>query len=407
MLLDEARISSRIHHPNVVQTVDVVHERDELCLIMDYVHGVSLADVLAASRKDRRPVPPAVASAIVVDVLRGLHAAHEAKGEDGAPLGIVHRDVSPQNVLVGADGAARVLDFGIAKALRKEHLTISGEVKGKLSYMSPEQLRGAAVTRQADLFSAGILLWEALAGRRLYVDGEPAAVMLKVLTDVPAPPSEHAAGVSPELDAVVMRVLAHEPRTRFATAEEMAVALADACAPAPREDVARFLEYVAAEELERRLRREREAEAYEVEEPRLVSAPAPRMSPAPSPPVAYSRPSPPPPALRKRYIPLSFAIVVALVVAGGLVGLAFRKHRARPAAVAEPPAAESVAAPVEPPPADSAAPDPLVIDIDDLPAAAAKPARPAPRKPKAKNPCDPPYSIDPSGKKHYKPECLP
>jgi serine/threonine-protein kinase len=467
MLLDEARISSRIHHQNVVPTIDVVHENEDLCLVMDYIHGVSLADVLGAARKQGRPVPPPIAAAIGADVLRGLHAAHEATGDDGGRLGIVHRDVSPQNVLVGADGAARVLDFGVAKALRKDNLTISGEVKGKLSYMSPEQLRGGAVTRQADLFATGVLLWEALAGERLYVDvdGEPAAVMLKVLTDVPRPPSERAPGVPRALDAVVLRALSHEPRARFATAEEMEQALVAACPSASREDVARYLEHVAADELARRTRYAREAHEHEPSASgadkesacgadkesasgaytasasgahkerasaadnestpavnhngvRAASAPLGHSGNSPPPAAAHSRPAPSAHRRRPLHIVAALAIVVGLVAVGALVGRAFRtRPAAQPAASAAAPEESVPHEPSATPPLDTApAPAPTdtaalpLIDLDDLPAV--RPPRGAPPrtsrpKPRAPNACEPPYSIDANGRKHYKPECLP
>ncbi len=168
MLREEARILSRIRHANVVSLLDVVHADGELCLVMDYIAGVALADLARDAIALGERLSPPVAVAIVVDMLRGLHAAHEARGEDGAPLEVVHRDVSPHNVLVGADGVARVLDFGIAKALRTEQLTLSGDLRGKLTYMAPEQLRGARATRQSDVFSAGVTLWEVLAARKLF-----------------------------------------------------------------------------------------------------------------------------------------------------------------------------------------------------------------------------------------------
>ncbi len=259
MLLDEARITARVRHPNVVPIFDVVNEDGHLFLIMEYVAGVSLADLLASAHDYGTPIPPPIVSAIVVDLLRGLHAAHEARDEDGAPLGVVHRDVSPHNVLVGADGAARVLDFGIAKALRKDHLTLSGDLKGKASYMAPEQLRGMTVTRQTDVFAAGIVLWEALTGRRLF-DGEPATAMLKILEERPGPPSAIVGDLSPSVDACALRALAAAPRARFETAEAMAVELIEACPPATREEVVRFLDMVASDELDRRAQFARQAE---------------------------------------------------------------------------------------------------------------------------------------------------
>ena len=168
MFVDEARLAARIHHPNVVSTLDVVALEGELFLVMEYIQGESLARLerLASDRGDR--IPEAMAASMIAGILHGLHAAHEARDERGEPLGIVHRDVSPQNVLVGVDGVARVLDFGIAKAAGRIQTTRDGQLKGKLAYMSPEQLRGE-VTRTTDVYAAGVVLWEALTGRQLFV----------------------------------------------------------------------------------------------------------------------------------------------------------------------------------------------------------------------------------------------
>ena len=148
MLLDEARLAALIRHPNVVPTLDVVAEDDELLVVMEYVEGDSVAHLtkLAQSAGQRVPVP--FAAAILAQALHGLHAAHEARDKKGEPLGIVHRDVSPQNILVGVDGVARVLDFGIAKAASRATSTEDGQVKGKTAYMAPEQLQHGAVDRR-------------------------------------------------------------------------------------------------------------------------------------------------------------------------------------------------------------------------------------------------------------------
>jgi serine/threonine-protein kinase len=168
MFLDEARLAARIRHPNVIGTLDVVALAGELFLVMEYVHGESLFRLMKAARDAGSPIPLPIVSAIMVGVLDGLHAAHEATNEREEPLGIVHRDVSPHNVIVGAsDGLARVLDFGIAKAADRTHSTQDGQIKGKLSYMAPEQLASEAVDRRSDIYAASVVLWEAIAGRRM------------------------------------------------------------------------------------------------------------------------------------------------------------------------------------------------------------------------------------------------
>jgi serine/threonine-protein kinase len=158
MFVDEARLASRIRHPNVIPTLDVVSQENELFLVLDYVHGETLSQLIKALHADQKRIPPAYAAAIVCGMLHGLHAAHNVKNARGELLGLVHHDVSPQNVLVGTDGMARLLDFGVAKAAGRLQVTINGQVKGKLAYMAPEQVRGT-VTPQSDVYAAAAVLW--------------------------------------------------------------------------------------------------------------------------------------------------------------------------------------------------------------------------------------------------------
>src|SRR3984885_9026799 len=169
MLLDEGRLAASIHHPNVVATLDVVASGDDLFVVMEYLHGAPLNTILRDTVRRGERIPPPVAAAIVAGALRGLHAAHEARDAGGALLGVVHRDVSPQNILVGVDGTARVLDFGIAKARGRAHATATGQIKGKFAYMPPEQLHGEELDRRADVYAAGVVLWESLVGGRLFL----------------------------------------------------------------------------------------------------------------------------------------------------------------------------------------------------------------------------------------------
>jgi serine/threonine-protein kinase len=251
MLLDEARLVARIHHPNVAQTLDVVSTDGALFLVMQYIHGDALHSLLAAARRLALGVPPTIAMAIVAGVLRGLQAAHEARGEDGARLEIVHRDVSPQNILVGADGVARIIDFGVAKALTRLQATRPGQLKGKPSYMAPEQVVGAATDARTDVYSASVVLWEALAQRRLFEGETEGAIHRSVLEAVIPPPSRFSPGLSPALDAVVLRGLARDPAERFGSAREMATALERAGAASPAE-VASWVTAAGAETLYRR-----------------------------------------------------------------------------------------------------------------------------------------------------------
>jgi eukaryotic-like serine/threonine-protein kinase len=261
MFLDEARLAGRIRHPNIVPVIDVHAEGDELFLVLEYVHGESLARLVSASRRAGELLSTAICAAILSDVLQGLHAAHEAKDERGEPLGIVHRDVSPQNVLVGADGVARVLDFGIAKATGRVTTTRDGQVKGKFAYMAPEQLRGENVDRRADVYSAAVVLWEALTGERLFRGENEGHTVERVLFGALSPPSAVRTDVSAALDAVVMRGLSRERADRFGTAKEMAIALAAAVLPASTPEVGEWVESRAIDALERRAKLVEEVEA--------------------------------------------------------------------------------------------------------------------------------------------------
>jgi len=249
MLFDEARIAARIRHPNVVPTLDMVSERGEFFIVMEFVHGESLSKILR-TLQDRAQgrVPPAIASAIVGGMLAGLHAAHEATSEDMQPLGVVHRDVSPPNVLIGSDGIARTVDFGIAVALGRLQVTKEGELKGKLPYMAPEQIRGEVVDRRVDLWATACVLWELLAGRRLFA-GEEASLVFKILAYRFVSPFEGTQAGNGALDLVLERALAVDKAQRYETAAEMLTALEFACPPASPHQVARWLEQILGHSL--------------------------------------------------------------------------------------------------------------------------------------------------------------
>jgi eukaryotic-like serine/threonine-protein kinase len=241
-LIDEARLASRIHHSNVVAVHDVLAAEGELLILMDYVHGDTLARLTR-----NEPLAPSLASAVLVDLLHGLHAAHEAKSDTGDALAIVHRDVSPQNILVGTDGLARITDFGSAKAAQRLQETETGVVKGKLAYMAPEQLRGEAVDRRTDIFAAGVVLWELLTGKRLFASESDEATVEKILLGAMSPPSWQHRDIPEALDAAVMRALENDPALRFPDARAMALALEPFRAGAPA--VGRWVEARAAEVL--------------------------------------------------------------------------------------------------------------------------------------------------------------
>src|SRR5689334_13296355 len=220
MFLDEARLAARIQHPNVVATVDVVSLEDELFLVMDYVRGESFSRLLRAARKKNIDTPIGVIGGVAAGMLHGLHAAHEAKDEHGRPLAVVHRDVSPQNVLVGVDGVPRVLDFGVAKAAARIQVTRDGQMKGKLAYMAPEQLQAKGVDRRTDVFAAGIVVWEALTGRRLFDAEEASEVLRMILSEDIPPPSAVVPSIPRNVDETVMKALIRDPAKRYQTARQ-------------------------------------------------------------------------------------------------------------------------------------------------------------------------------------------
>ena len=259
MFLDEAHLVARIRHPNVVPTLDVVATGDNLMLIMEYVAGESLARLWRAAAATNR-IPTNIASAIAVGMLHGLHAAHEAKNEFGEPLDIVHRDVSPQNVLVGTDGVARVIDFGVAKAIGRLQNTGGEQLKGKVPYMAPEQMRSAPVNRRSDVFAAAVVLWEALTMKRLFASDNEAATMQKVLTMVVPAPSSIEPSLPAALDEVVRKGLERDPARRWATARDMALALELALPPALPSEVGSWVEAMAKEALATRAGRIAEME---------------------------------------------------------------------------------------------------------------------------------------------------
>ena len=251
MFLDEVRLASRIKHPNVAAPLDVVllEESAEIFLVMEYIHGQTLALLLQGALLAGVTVPPAISGAIMSGALRGLHAAHEATDETGAPLNIVHRDVSPHNIMVGVDGVPRVLDFGIAKAVSRSQSTRQGQLKGKVAYMAPEQVGAGSVDRRADIFAAGIVLWEALTLRRLFVADDAAGIIGRVQMAPIDRPSASNPRVSPGLDPVVLKALDRDVNLRFQTAQDFADAIEEALVLPSQRKVGEWVEYLGGESL--------------------------------------------------------------------------------------------------------------------------------------------------------------
>ncbi len=446
--LDEAKLAARIRHPNVVPTLDVIAQDGELFIVMEYVHGESLAGLIRAAADRDEEIPLAVVAAMICDALQGLHAAHEARDERGKRLDVIHRDVSPQNVIVGVDGVARVLDFGIARAAGRAQVTREGQVKGKLGYLAPEQLKQRA-ERATDIYAAGVCLWEALTRRRLFDGDNESAVIARIMAGVASPPSKHAPDLPPALDAVTLRALRREPGERFATAREMAIALALAVTPAPSAEVGAWVERLAAAGLARRAERlaaieaggaRPRSEAAEITKSTAIPAPivtatvttivsAPASGPAPAPaiddeataphssapvttrPVIEAAAIPP----RRRSHAAWGGVGVALAAVALLASVAWSGRAKVPAApieAAPPPRLATAEPPAPPPPsAAPAAPDPVLAPLPVASILVAPPsasaARPRPSPITApKTSCDPPYSVDSDGIRHYKKGCL-
>lgn len=271
MFWDEAKLGMLLKHANVVHTYDAADEGGTLYLVMEYIEGQSLSVLQRELTRKRRQLPPVQAAVIISDVLAGLHYAHEVADFGGQKLNIVHRDVSPQNVLIGYDGSIKLLDFGVAKTAMRTGETRAGMMKGKARYMAPEQVMNGDVDRRADIYAAGVVLWELVAGRKM-VSGTNVLEQLVTVMKTPAPKlSTFVPDVDAELETIVHKALEREPENRYSTALEMREALQTYIASkgGPRaEDVAALVRELFTrqrEEIQKTIR-ERLAQAAEVGE---------------------------------------------------------------------------------------------------------------------------------------------
>lgn len=444
-LLEEARLTERIRHPNVVATLDVVSSEQELLLVMEYVHGETLANLLRACATSGKRCSPEIAATIMRDVLLGLQAAHETTDALGQPLTIVHRDVSPQNVMIGSDGVARLLDFGIAKAMGSATTTREGQVKGKVPYMAPEILRFQPATTQSDVYAVGVVLWETLCARRLFRGDSEVDLWGKVLNQKVSKPSEVTAGVE-VLDDVVMRALERDTSKRYPSALAMAKDIEQAVRLASPTEVAEWVASLAGSALAKRAAILRAAEALPMaSEPPpnapdvVVAAPAfaidtggsSAVSRAGEVPATSSsvRNTPGGSTRPRRGVGVAVAVLATIVVAAlGFGGWRLRSARTTTTPVVSAPT--TVATASSSPASPSASSSAMAVADPPVPAAtdstspsstpSSKKVRGGPRgtttgtatstatgrtKPAA-DPCDPPYSIGADGKKHFKLECV-
>lgn len=226
MFLAEAQLASQIRCRGAIGVIDVDEADGEVLMVMPFVEGGSFSDMLVATGERGRRIAPQITLRIVLDAARGLDAAHRLTDESGRPLGIVHRDVSPHNILVGLDGTSSIVDFGVAKAVAADLTqTATGVLKGKSAYMAPEYLKSRVANARTDLFGLGVVAWEALANRRLFKCAEEAETVLRVLSDAPAPMLTELVAIDATIAAVVARALAKDPAKRFADPAEFADAL--------------------------------------------------------------------------------------------------------------------------------------------------------------------------------------
>jgi serine/threonine protein kinase len=232
MFLDEARLAAGVHHPNVVATIDVQRVDDAIFLVMDYVEGPTLHALRRHHSAQAQTIPLSPMLRIMIDALHGLQAAHELCDEHGNPLDLVHRDVTPQNILVGKEGSALITDFGVARAASRLVTTQTGQIKGKIPYMAPEQLAAGALDARTDIYAVGATLWEMLTGRRLFKADNHAALITKVVKGPTERPSDLNPQVPEPIDSLCMRALSMSADDRPATALDFAEQLEEAAAEA-------------------------------------------------------------------------------------------------------------------------------------------------------------------------------
>lgn len=420
MFLDEARLASRIHHANVVRIFEVFLDQGELLLVMEFVRGETLARLISLSHEQQETVPLPIALAIVIGALWGLHAAHEATDESDAPLGIVHRDVSPQNVMVGVDGVPRLLDFGVAKAAAQLHTTRTGEIKGKVGYMAPEQVQSRGVDRRSDVYAMGVVAWEVLTGMRLFSGDSDAAILYKILEhDVPEP-SRAGAPTSAALDRAILRALAANPSHRFDSAREFAVALEEAGPVANPRQVGEWVARIARAPLARRAAGIVELERADAQTGDLGAEE--RWGSNSEAPIIASEgaPNAAPPTIAGNARPLRRLVVGTVLVACAALGLWWMTPRPKEvtpgnavvddrldSVVARPAKADSVAALPVSAPIASAVAVPPIAPLSATASAAPTSARTMLRTPRPKlKGCDPAFELLANGVKRYKPQCL-
>ncbi|MDP2343613.1 MAG: serine/threonine-protein kinase [Deltaproteobacteria bacterium] len=257
--LDEARVAAKLNHPNVVQMLEAGLWNGMYFIAMEYIKGENLSRIQKTAKAKGLPFPIHIVVRVIRDALNGLGHAHGAiDDQTGQPLCVVHRDVSPQNIMVRIDGVTKVVDFGIAKSGNRSSRTATGVLKGKLQFMSPEQVKGENVDARTDQFAMGIVLWELLTNQRLFAGDNEIAILKAVLQQRIPKPSEHVPGLPPELEMVIMKMLERDPNQRYASCEEAADGLSAWLAQGSRRvsenDVAGFIKAIVGDNVEEQTR---------------------------------------------------------------------------------------------------------------------------------------------------------
>lgn len=415
MFLDEARVVARIRHPNVMPIIDLVEDAGDLFIVMEYVHGVTLSQLLRQVQRSGTEVPIGVSLRVMTGALHGLHAAHEAKDPTGRPMELIHRDISPENIMVGADGYARLIDFGIASALGRATNTQDGQVKGKPSYLAPEQILSEPLDRRTDVYAASVVLWQALTGRKLIGGKDLGSVTMKILSAEHDAPSVYRPDVPPELDAIVLQGMAAERDDRYPDAETMAEALEKLGGLASHREVGRFVEATMTTRLKKAQKVLRAVEAAPVtedlDEEELQAPLSVRRANAPFPDTMAGYDSDagelslgttaPRTAgggaddgRRKGLIAGGVAVAAAAVI-GLVVGLSDGGDAEAPPTTQPTPPAEASTMKEPSPPVDAPAPEPVVDPTDPEPAASAS-ASAAPSA--SASPAAPPAATTEGGK---------
>ncbi len=338
MFLNEARITEQIHHPNVISILELGVEGTEPFIVMELLEGRSFAELRQEAAERGQHVPLGITLRILVDACRGLDAAHRAVDQDGRPLRIVHRDFTPDNIHVGVSGAVKVIDFGIARAESIGSGTEPGTLKGKFFYMSPEMIIGGSVDHRADIFAAGVMLYEQLCGRRPFTGLTTDAVLQRIAEGRPRPPTGFDPSVPPELDRICLMALARDPHERFESLQRLTEAIervGGAAEVASSAQVAAYVEVLFPLDRDPKRQALRRARLADPSQPATGAAPtrastSPRTPPPAVPSPAPGEPPASPPAKKRGLLP-GVAVLGGLLVLGGGAALLLPRQGPPPA----------------------------------------------------------------------------